>query len=396
MRHLESGVMYRYNTFPKFNAELFIEPRNKNPLGIGNRGRASFTAQRAYNRRMSMDFSSAPDQVVFTIWFVLFTQLIEIETNPVVASQELNKAFDILALMEGREIRPEEEVFHLIMHQIKEHGTTSDGIELANIMQKQGYAVGADIYSTLLLLFSTQGSKSSEELEALNRLRDDQASDGADDSTAGPPTASRSNSIFDSVKERPSVTSLDVSVVPDSGDTASTTASIAADEGKAAYTFTLERKRTYVDGDRSVTLFEYGFPGLTICTECKCPECEATLSDSQVRVGWSLASNDYTTRCPDCAARFVARFVVSAAHGLNNMAASGGVDILAEMTAEGVQEYHCEYLSPRVLKKEVLNLLKTNTAGVVLTDGFRREKRTLFWNLNWHFSSLMLPKIGSL
>jgi hypothetical protein len=43
----------------------------------------------------------------------------------------------------------------------------------------------------------------------------------------------------------------------------------------------------------------------------------------------------------------------------------------------------CEYLSPRVLKKEIIHLLEVRPARYFCTRSFRKNSAVLFWNLMW-------------
>jgi hypothetical protein len=50
-----------------------------------------------------------------------------------------------------------------------------------------------------------------------------------------------------------------------------------------------------------------------------------------------------------------------------------------------------EYLSPRVLKKEVIHLLEVRPARFFTTREFRKNSPALFWNLLWHFTNQCFP-----
>jgi hypothetical protein len=56
---------------------------------------------------------------------------------------------------------------------------------------------------------------------------------------------------------------------------------------------------------------------------------------SQIRAGWTLNSNDYTTKCPSCGERFVARFSIVSSKWAADKAAyasHGGVAIAKRPT----------------------------------------------------------------
>lgn len=50
-----------------------------------------------------------------------------------------------------------------------------------------------------------------------------------------------------------------------------------------------------------------------------------------------------------------------------------------------------EYLSPRVLKKEVIHLLEVKPPRYFTTRAFRKSSPALFWNLIWHATNQCLP-----
>jgi 5-methylcytosine-specific restriction endonuclease McrA len=56
--------------------------------------------------------------------------------------------------------------------------------------------------------------------------------------------------------------------------------------------------------------FKHVFPSLTVDLLDSCAECGKPMTDIDIRAGWSQKDNDYTTACPSCHERFVARFTV--------------------------------------------------------------------------------------
>ena len=124
-----------------------------------------------------------------------------------------------------------------------------------------------------------------------------------------------------------------------------------------------------------------------------CPACSMELEEEEVRRGWRMDEQDYTTQCSQCSHRFVARFTVRsfhATHHANNVThvPQDNLDETGEVVAEGVatrgagavasthgrdgrevyfEERHStanfeslsfQYLSPAVVHKEVATLLR--------------------------------------
>eukprot|EP00762_Andalucia_godoyi_P002307 ANDGO_07626.mRNA.1 DENN domain and WD repeat-containing protein SCD1 len=164
-----------------------------------------------------------------------------------------------------------------------------------------------------------------------------------------------------------------------------------------------------------------------------CPQCEEQLLDEDIQRGWSNDRNDYRTTCPHCYFRFVARFRVFAPTGSssntssdimisgisqivvnNERRASSDTDsessvtssttshtrrirhtrkLSSEIIVTHAQEgdnavVNCEFLSPAVIRKEVLNCLNQ---GVAADDKFFLEHPTIFWNLILQFRELPIP-----
>jgi hypothetical protein len=127
------------------------------------------------------------------------------------------------------------------------------------------------------------------------------------------------------------------------------------------------------------------YPDLCIDTQSEtCPQCQSNVTEQDIIKGWKACdSQDYTTTCPHCTRRFVARFRVSC----------------SDPSFHGSEGYFspliCEYFSPWVLLKEFRNILKaTNGLRDMLNPSWRRGhdiNARLWWNLIVAFTHYRLP-----
>mmetsp|Transcript_17210 Transcript_17210/g.25221 ORF Transcript_17210/g.25221 Transcript_17210/m.25221 type:complete len:194 (-) Transcript_17210:46-627(-) len=132
-------------------------------------------------------------------------------------------------------------------------------------------------------------------------------------------------------------------------------------------------------------LLEFLYPGLVIDTGNEtCPQCSETISEDYIALGWkSCDSQDYTTTCPRCTRRFVARFSVKC-ESPSFMGSQGPSTPL-----------YCEFLSPWVLRKELRNVIRSN-GGIkeMMSPSWRNEDEinaTLWWNMMVSFMRYRLP-----
>ena len=129
-------------------------------------------------------------------------------------------------------------------------------------------------------------------------------------------------------------------------------------------------------------ILESVFPTLSIDTDREtCPKCNRKMNLVDVWNGFvDNDPNDYTTVCPSCGRRFVARFTVF----------STAEDWVGTLGPK--KPLFFEALSPWGLKKEVRTIL-INSGGVALTsaESFRSSSPTIFWNLVLYFRQFSLP-----
>lgn len=127
------------------------------------------------------------------------------------------------------------------------------------------------------------------------------------------------------------------------------------------------------------------YPNLSINVHGEiCPACSKSMSVHDIKDGWTPGdSQDYTTKCPRCARRFVPRFSVK----------SSSIKFVGSRGP--LSELYCEFLSPWVLKKEIkIVMSKKNGIDVILRPEWRQgdgHNATLWWNLIVSFLLSRLP-----
>mmetsp|Transcript_15916 Transcript_15916/g.16051 ORF Transcript_15916/g.16051 Transcript_15916/m.16051 type:complete len:435 (+) Transcript_15916:871-2175(+) len=115
-------------------------------------------------------------------------------------------------------------------------------------------------------------------------------------------------------------------------------------------------------------------------TACPNPRCRHPLSLMEVRQGWAPITDKYTTRCPNCKREFVPRFTVHC-DSQDWIGSEGRGSVL-----------WCEWLSPWVLRKQVLSLAENEGVESLLSPSLQQAQRiVIFWNLIVCFRLLGLP-----
>jgi len=142
-------------------------------------------------------------------------------------------------------------------------------------------------------------------------------------------------------------------------------------------------------------------PHVELCIHDTCPDCGRGLDEEEIKAGWMPDEQLYTTQCPHCPRKFVARFTV-----MHSRASSLG------------RPLSCECLSPLVIRKEVQNLMRGvegregeerlsvgevgKGSGKWVTNEWdqsvplfvhhlRTKQPAIFWNIVWHFLHCKLP-----
>lgn len=135
-------------------------------------------------------------------------------------------------------------------------------------------------------------------------------------------------------------------------------------------------------------------------TFCPNPKCGKSHTLSQLRAGWDgVDPNKYTTRCVHCSREFVPRFTV---HSSCSTWLVEEIDLMGQVPEDYGQKgsdelLWCEFLSPWVLRKELLMILLNDGIDRVLSADFRRpvpsnsQNLVIFWNMVVAFRGCGLP-----
>mmetsp|Transcript_6593 Transcript_6593/g.9748 ORF Transcript_6593/g.9748 Transcript_6593/m.9748 type:complete len:168 (+) Transcript_6593:3-506(+) len=132
-------------------------------------------------------------------------------------------------------------------------------------------------------------------------------------------------------------------------------------------------------------LLDMLYPDLHIDTGINsCPKCFKNLGQDDIIFGWEPCDfQNYTTSCPQCNHGTVPRFSVKCS--LPTFVGSQGK----------ATPLYCEYLSPWVMRKELLNVMKSDNGIYSLLDPEWRSNAdinaTLWWNLIVSFKRYKLP-----
>lgn len=457
------------------------------------------TMQRADSSRRSFFNAvqtTSSEQVVATLWFVLFTAIIGARRD----ARSLDTAFQVLINMRNNGLQPEEEIFPCFMAACGRCGVPERAIDVLREMSNSGFQPDSNTYAALLQVFTMSGDHRGA--EAMARLK---GSTNPSKPVTGGALVSSLKRELSKPKRKTSALAHDSSpavsrsISPPPPPTTFYQHPADPHDPSSPCSSPQPLKITEIRESERIRMFqmqfEMIFAGLQVTTEERCPECNKKVEDQSVRVedrggtqtmhagemqqaknsclliwlshrpvsflsshirlGWTHNPHDYTTACPFCQERFVARFSVvsrawaaydkttvhyseatpkagvetpaggtprSATEDSQNseplspdslalykatktLAASASFqnptvssssffrvdNVEARMPSVPAPPILVEYLSPRVLKKEVLHLLEARPPRYFCSRACRRTSPVLFWNLVWHFTNQCLP-----
>eukprot|EP00474_Spongospora_subterranea_P009584 CRZ10042.1 hypothetical protein [Spongospora subterranea] len=315
--------------------ELFNQPRlTTSLLRLDSVRRRDLQSKKGVSRatlwERKSSGSSLPilssQQHIFAVWFSLLTVICSTKRQ----AKLLSSAFPVLERLRQAGIPADQQIFKDLIQCCGKCKCPEVALVFLEHMQRDGIVADAQIYSALFTAFSTNGdlSHAYHTLGTLGRVKK--------------PLSPDSESL------------------------------------KAGLSNSWRREKqtapTMFDEEECRQSFNAAFPGLQCVTKETCPQCGIVMTDEQIRHGWKIDSNDYTTVCGSCHNRFVPRFCVYAKDGSNPI--------------------FCEYLSPPVLQKELDTLLRDlqqHQGDYITSRTFQLRSPTVFWNLVWHLTNLALP-----
>jgi len=327
---------------------------------------------------------------------------LELDEAKVVATAQLDLAFSALRTMTLRKIPTDPDAYRFIMEACGRCGSSHRATELLRSMRNGGLVLDSEIYSKYLTAFTVSNEISPDEAigSPLSKVPSTVLNDVLHETSSR--RKKTSGSAFFSKKKKTSrkmnssYHSTDVSSINgssrDSWSAGSSPASMSVNSSVAASSAmsrsmfkktkklkrigelrTTEQIKTHIImGD---SLLDVLYEDLKLDTSGDaCTKCSLVLSEDQIMLGWrSCSFNDYTTECPQCKHRFVARFSVTSSSP--TFTGSQGI---------GTPLY-CEFLSPWVLRKEIhATMSNDEDYGSILRPDWRSGtdiRSTLWWNL---------------
>ena len=232
-----AGGGYVYPLFPVLDPRLFSKPRIITPLlikqshhahhggnmmlhslgswqtkksGSGANGAKDVSSS---SRRAALGGGSAAaqstsfEQVIATLWFVLFTAITGENASPSaeLCGAALDTAFQVLVNLRTNGLQPEEEIFPCLMFACGSCGVPERAVDVLREMQNSGFSPDSNTYAALLQVFTMNPGrgagaehKGHEALASLKSGGSGSSSISAS-ATASPMTA---GSIVSSIKER--------------------------------------------------------------------------------------------------------------------------------------------------------------------------------------------------
>ena len=363
---------FSYVQWPNLNLDLFSRSR----LLISPFQNDAIRSQQAIfkHKKNAANLNSAPtkvlsrivsDQIIYSLWFYLFGISLKKPASPT----ELISAYDVYARMRAEGFTIDEQIYKSILESCGKAGTPDLAFHILRDMQQSGIVPDATAYASIIATMDLN-SHAVDQQETVAHMPISHIVESMRQVHARRATFDfkEANAFFTSRNMTP--------FSPESND--NSFFAIHSVSNKLSIRKSLSMP-VAVQSDYFLSVFEIAFPKLTIQVADSCMECSRAILDHEIRVSWTSDSNDYTTMCPSCSCRFVARF-----------------SIRPKGSTDPNKVVVCEYLSPIVLRKEVENIVLREAPGFLLSAEFRRTSVTCFWNLAWHLSNLQLPLEGIL
>ncbi|GMH97302.1 hypothetical protein TrST_g12364 [Triparma strigata] len=295
------------------------------------------------------------------------------------AKAQLDLAFKVLVMMRARGLQPESYAYQCLIDACGRCGDTERVCELLGLMHDDGVVADSVVYSCLVKAFSVDSSRDGKKAAMLpkfangyggaidwNKMRSMGGGSERGGSSTGPTSPNRRAS------------STGANGTPKSfmkkffNSKSSGTA-----EGEEIFHVTESISRQNALGE---SLLELLYKDVAIDTSiAMCNVCDKALSEKDVSGGWNTGdAHDYCVTCKYCKGKGVTRFSVFSTN--EGWEGSG-------MEGKHKGKLFCEFLSPWVLRKELMSILGDGDDGgiaVLLDPNFpnvSKQKGTIFWNL---------------
>ena len=369
------------SVFPSLDPTLFCEPRHLPPMPDSGAGGEMMSSRSPWSLSggssnlwlppsktlMKPGNRDAFETSTYCLWFLGLAATSKecTECEPTArykrhAQDCLDTALDVLAQMRDRAIPRDELIYRALIHSAGRTGNTHVAMKILSAMHDDCIVVDPLSIKNLMSALARHGSRSrsSSSVDAKSGV----GGDGVGDS-----------SVLQSEVQWRDATNDEEDGQENAGDDVSVkenAANATIEDGDA------DRRRSQSLG---VGTLEMLFPDFFLDTAREsCPSCEHSMRLSDVWQGFTECdANTYTTQCPSCKTRFVARFSVACS-----------VEKWEGTTGPNTPLFF-EALSPWVLCKEMQTLLAANEADAFID--LRSSSPTLFWNLVLYFKECNLP-----
>lgn len=112
-------------------------------------------------------------------------------------------------------------------------------------------------------------------------------------------------------------------------------------------------------------------------TQCLNTTCNHLIREEEIMSGWQKSMNEYISQCPSCKAKFVPQLNLYTDSDHEFLNGKDGIEI--------------QWLPPSCLLKEFTNCISQRGESILLKEDFRKDHKTLYWNLVFYFKLLKLP-----
>ena len=399
--HQPPSITFNYVRWPQLDFSLFYPSRLINSPFQSDQIRSqqsviSYKKSNAfgfnpitYTNPKGLLIRSSSELSVYSLWFYLYGASLRKSASLF----ELIPAYDVYCRMRTEGFVVDDSTYKIILESCGKVGTPDLAFYILKDMKLAGLTPDASVYNAIISTLDSNNHAVDGQLDSsMTQLHEDvhksvfssepvhpedvlgQAYNPSSPNVGSSSPSANPYSPSASIVSSAYVNHLNTELVADTN----LFFSVYSEENKLAARKSLGMP-TSSQTDYYVSIFEMAFPKLTIITADFCMECSKCVVDHEIRSGWTMDSNDYTTQCPYCSCRFVARFSIK----------PKGVEDESKVIS-------CEYLSPLVLRKEVENILVREKPEFLVSKEFRKNSVTCFWNLAWHLSNLQLPMEGIL